>query len=318
LLFLTLACIVCLLPFINKAFHTDDPLFIWSAKQIQAHPLDPFGFQVAWITTTKPMYKETKNPPLACYYLALAGTLFGWTEPSLHLALLVPAVAVVWGTFRLAKHYGCHPTLAALVTLTMPVFLLCSSTLMCDTIMLAFWVWALVFWEEGLAAKRMALLCLAGLLIGLAALTKYFAISLVPLLLVYSVAREKKIGASMIALAIPVGINDQLLGILLFAIRSEPWTGGKPLRQRWPRFPGKELSNRPGSGVLNLPGVFRRLSCDRAVFPPTFVELADSHPVPGPATGSGSTALLSKDNRPVQAGGRRACSNRLDSSVCML
>ena len=28
--------LACLAPFVHKAFHIDDPLFIWSAKQIQA------------------------------------------------------------------------------------------------------------------------------------------------------------------------------------------------------------------------------------------------------------------------------------------
>jgi len=213
MLLLALACVACLLPFINKAFNIDDPLFIWCAKHIQSHPLDPSGFDVIWSQTAKPMYKETKNPPLACYYLALAGTLGGWSEPVLHLAFLLPAVAVVAGTYQLAQRFCSQPVLAALVTLAAPVFLISSSSVMCDTMMLAFWVWALVFWEEGLDSKRMGLLCLAGLLIGLGALTKYFAISLVPLLLVYSFLRQRRPGSWMLPLTIPLGI---MAGYLVF------------------------------------------------------------------------------------------------------
>jgi 4-amino-4-deoxy-L-arabinose transferase-like glycosyltransferase len=211
---LALACMACLLPFINKAFHIDDPLFIWSAKQIQAHPFDPFGFEVIWGPKPEPMYKESKNPPLACYYMALAGTLLGWSEPALHLVFLLPAVAVIWGTFRLAQHFCSRPALAALVTLAAPVFLISSSSVMCDTMMLAFWVWALVFWEEGLDSKRLGLLCLAGLLIGLGALTKYFAISLVPLLLVYSLVRRGRLGAGVLCLGIPLGIMAAYLTVM--------------------------------------------------------------------------------------------------------
>lgn len=213
ILVLVLACMACLLPFVNKAFHIDDPLFIWCAKQIQSHPLDPFGFDVIWGQTSKPMFKETKNPPLACYYLALAGTLFGWSEPALHLAFLLPAVAVVVGTYQLARRFCSQPVLAGLLTLAAPVFLISSSSVMCDTTMLAFWVWALVFWEEGLDRRRMALLCLAGLLIGLGFLTKYFAISLVPLLLVYSFLLHRRPGTWILPLAIPLGI---MAGYLLF------------------------------------------------------------------------------------------------------
>jgi hypothetical protein len=55
---------------------------------------------------------------------------------------------------------------------------------MCDTIMLAFWVWAIVCWRRGL--ERPGWLYVAGGLISLCALTKYFGVSLLPLLLVYT------------------------------------------------------------------------------------------------------------------------------------
>jgi 4-amino-4-deoxy-L-arabinose transferase-like glycosyltransferase len=212
-LLLSAACAICLLPFVFKAFHIDDPLFLWSARQIRAHPGDPFGFDVNWENTPIPMVKETKNPPLTCYYLALAGTLFGWSEPALHLAFFVPALAVILGTYRLAQSYCACPTLAALVAMATPAFLISSTSLMCDTMMLAFWIWALVFWEEGIAGQHLGQLCLAGLFVGLGFLTKYFAISLLPLLLVYSLLRRKSLGVWVLPLLIPVAIMG---GYLLF------------------------------------------------------------------------------------------------------
>ena len=83
LLILCGATIVCLIPWINKAFCIDDPLFLWSAAQIQAHPLDFYGCDVNWYSTAQPLYDVTKNPPLACYYLALAAAVLGWNEPAL-------------------------------------------------------------------------------------------------------------------------------------------------------------------------------------------------------------------------------------------
>ncbi|MGO8764389.1 MAG: ArnT family glycosyltransferase [Limisphaerales bacterium] len=139
-----------LLPFCAKPFNLDDPLFIWVAKQIQAHPADPFGFTVNWGLTAIPMWKATENPPLACYYLALAGGLLGWSEVALHLAFILPAVGVVLGTHRLARHFCGSPMLAALAALCTPVFMISSLTLMSDVLMLAFWVWAVIFWVEGL------------------------------------------------------------------------------------------------------------------------------------------------------------------------
>ena len=56
---------------------------------------------------------------------------------------------------------------------------------MCDVLMLAFWVWAVVFWVEGMERDDFWRLPAAGLLIALAALTKYFGACLIPLLAVY-------------------------------------------------------------------------------------------------------------------------------------
>ena len=50
---LAAACIVvgCLVPFLGKAFHVDDPLFLWTARQIIEKPGDFFGTTVNWLGT---------------------------------------------------------------------------------------------------------------------------------------------------------------------------------------------------------------------------------------------------------------------------
>jgi 4-amino-4-deoxy-L-arabinose transferase-like glycosyltransferase len=203
-LVLSLASVMCLAPFAGKAFHIDDPLFVWTAQHIRERPGDFYGFWVNWYFESKPMSEVTKNPPLACYYLCLVGTVFGWGEIPLHLALVLPAIGMLWGTYRLAESLGSRPLLGAFVTLLTPAFLISGTTVMCDTILGVFWVWALVFWERAERQARPGLMLLSGILIGLAALTKYFGISLVPLLLVYSLASKQKLGRSLIGLAIPI------------------------------------------------------------------------------------------------------------------
>ena len=201
---LTLLVLLALGPFLAKPLNVDDPLFVWAAKRITMHPADPYGFNVNWYGTSMPMWATTKNPPLACYYLALAGTGLGWSEVALHAAMLLPAIAAVLGTYRLARHFCDHPGLAAVVTLLSPVFLISSSTLMCDTMMLAFWIWATVWWVEGLKKNDVLRLVGSGVLIALAALTKYYGICLVPLLLVHALWDRRKMGAWLWCLAIPV------------------------------------------------------------------------------------------------------------------
>jgi 4-amino-4-deoxy-L-arabinose transferase-like glycosyltransferase len=202
---LTGACLACFLAFVHKAFHMDDPLFLWTAKQIHAHPMDFYGFRVNWYLWDMPMAEVTKNPPLASYYIALVALIGGWSESTLHLGLILPALGVVWGTYCLASDFGVKPLPAALATLATPAFLVCSTTVMSDTLMVCFWVWALVAWNQGLSRHQARILFLAGLLIALAGLTKYFGFSLVPLLSIYALLKTKKIGIWLLALLVPVG-----------------------------------------------------------------------------------------------------------------
>jgi 4-amino-4-deoxy-L-arabinose transferase-like glycosyltransferase len=187
---LTLVTLACLLPFLGKAFHMDDPLFIWTAKHIQSHPLDFYGFNVNWSFRERPMVEQTQNPPLAAYCLALVATVLGWSERALHFGFLFPAIALVLGTWRLAIRLCAHPFVAALAIIAMPVFLLSSTSVMCDTLMSALWVWAMCFWIDGLDSKRPARLWLAAALIAACALTKYFGAALIPLLAVYSLLQK--------------------------------------------------------------------------------------------------------------------------------
>lgn len=178
--------VLSLLPFSTKPFNIDDPLFLWSAHQIVKHPLDPYAFQVNWYRTYLPMWRETKNPPLGCYYVAAMAQLVGWSEVGLHLAFLAPALAVILGTYRLALRFTRLPLLAAIATLLTPAFLACSTSIMCDVLMLAFWIWAAILWLEGFDSERSRYLLASSILIAFAVMTKYFAVALIPLLAVYS------------------------------------------------------------------------------------------------------------------------------------
>jgi 4-amino-4-deoxy-L-arabinose transferase-like glycosyltransferase len=150
------------------------------------------------------MWEVTQNPPLACYYLAVAAGVLGWNEIALHAALLLPALAVILGTHRLARSFCGRPMFAAFVTLFAPAFLVSSTTVMCDVLMLAFWVWSVVFWVEGTRRDSPWQLSGAALLIALAALTKYYGACLVPLLAAFSVIRNCRLGSWSACLLIPL------------------------------------------------------------------------------------------------------------------
>jgi 4-amino-4-deoxy-L-arabinose transferase-like glycosyltransferase len=201
---LAAAALACLLPFSSKAFNVDDTLFIDVARQITKHPLDPFGFRVNWFLDSVPIAYETKNPPLASYFIAAVASLIGWSERALHLAFLLPALAAVLGTYRLAQRFTKSPLLAAALTLLAPVFLVSATSVMCDTMTLALWIWAIIFWMEGLAPERPSYLATSASLITLCSLTKYFGIALIPLLAAYALLRHRRLGKWAWYLLIPL------------------------------------------------------------------------------------------------------------------
>jgi 4-amino-4-deoxy-L-arabinose transferase-like glycosyltransferase len=208
-LIVTLALtLLCLLPFINKAFHIDEPLFLWTAQQIVHSPTNFYGFDVNWSGTAIPMSQEMKNPPLTSYYQALVGRLAGFREATMHLAFLPFAMATVAAVVLLARRFTGSGLWAGILLIASPAFLVSASSIMSDVMMLALWTWAILLWVWGLDRKSPALLLAAGILVSCAALTKYPAISLIPLLLAYGLLRRRMWPWQGIALLVPVAARS--------------------------------------------------------------------------------------------------------------
>src|ERR1039457_6086663 len=163
-------------PFLNKAVHIDDSLFVWTAEQILKHPGDFYGFDVNWYGTTDPMASVHCNPPTTSYFFAA-------------------------GIFQLAKLWCDRPLLATFIAMSTPVFLVSATTLMCAVPMLAVWIWAVVFWERALKNGNAFYFLTAGLLAGLAVLTKYSALTLLPIL---GVLRKRNLGGWLLWLLLPL------------------------------------------------------------------------------------------------------------------
>ena len=201
---LSFVTVLLVAPFAGKAFHIDDPMYLWTAKRILQSPLDFYGFKVNWYGIEEPMSTVMKNPPLVSYYLALAGLLFGWGEIAMHLAMIVPAVLVVLGIFFLARLLCRSPVEAALISLLTPVFLVSANTVMCDVFMLSFWVWAVLLWVVGLEKNRYSYLAISAFLTVAAALSKYPGVALIPLLFAYSLFKKRRLGSWALFFAIPI------------------------------------------------------------------------------------------------------------------
>jgi len=195
--------------YLCKAYNIDDPLTVWTAQQIAAHPADFYGFDVNWYGTVEPMLRIDLNPPGAAYYLTLFGVLFNWHESAAHIAIALAAVALILGIYFLARQIcgrqiNGQPLTAAVFALVCPGVFVSMGTVMTDLPMTALWVWAMALWLQGLEDDKPNLNAAAGLLTGLAVLVKYFALSLVPLLFVYTLFSRRK--SRLIWLLIPVAI----------------------------------------------------------------------------------------------------------------
>ena len=206
--------IVVLLPFLGKALHIDDPLFVWSAQQIHRSPLDFYGFDVNWYGHPEPMADVTQNPPGASYFLALSAMVLGWSETALHGAFLIPALAVTIGTMFLARRFCSRPLLAGVCVIATPVFMMSGTVLTSDLVMLAFWTWAIELWLRGHEQRSPIVFAGSALLVAAAALTKYFAVALIPLLLVDAWVRGRR--RAMIWMVLPAVV----LGLYELATRS--------------------------------------------------------------------------------------------------
>lgn len=193
-----------LLPFIGKAFYIDDPLYIWGARHIASDPLDFYGFDLNWYGCPQSMSKTMLNPPLTSYYLAIVGSLFGWSEISLHLGMLVAHVLTAVGIYRLACQLTLYPVIASFAAVLTPVFLVSSTQVMCDVMTLGFLVWSMSLWIDGVRKECWGRLLAGAVLASFCGLTKYFGASVVPLLLLYSILARPKQWIAYMLVAIPI------------------------------------------------------------------------------------------------------------------
>jgi 4-amino-4-deoxy-L-arabinose transferase-like glycosyltransferase len=237
--------IVLLLFFVNKAYHIDDILFVWVTEQIEQAPLDFYGFKVDYGHHAPPIYEVFHNPPAVSYYLAVFAAIFGGGEAVYHGAMLLPIALTVLGMYLLARDLTPAPVSVTVLAALTPAFMLSASTLMADVPLLGFYVWAIYCWRRGITAPSAAWLAGAGVLAGMAALTKYYGLTLLPLLLADGLLRRRRPGAWIFVLLIPIAMTAlfelwtySLYGIVtLFDARavaaSGKWRIGEVSTTRW-------------------------------------------------------------------------------------
>jgi hypothetical protein len=145
----------CLLPYLNKAFTIDDPIFLLQAQQIRKEPLHPMALYICWVedTVCGPVARIMPGNLLMSYYLLPVASRAD-PEWLAHLMQIIALWCGIAATVSLAFRFG-FGTFAAcaaglLVAATPPVLAMASSA-MPDILAMSLGVIGierLVAWEE--------------------------------------------------------------------------------------------------------------------------------------------------------------------------
>ena len=132
---------VLLLPFLNKPFTIDDPIFLGAAQHVLADPLHPADFEQVWNAGDRQKLSEYwLGGTLPAYVLAPVAAL-GSREWIAHLYQLLLLCLFLWAAVDFAHRLGCDRMQAGAVGLLIasnPVTLAMSATCMPDIMAAAF------------------------------------------------------------------------------------------------------------------------------------------------------------------------------------
>lgn len=204
---LMLALILIQLPFIVwMPFHVDDPVFIHTARQIDADPLLPMNHPVIFEGRLFPNHLSYSHPPLACYYLWLLEKIsFGYFEAAAHAGFLIFWLLFTLAVWKLAVLAGVPPMAAALLAALSPGVWVSSHTVMMDLPALALGTAGLAAALNGLQTDRRRLVWLGGWLVALGCLMSYSTgFHLLPAA-VYALVR-RRFWRNLLPLALPAGL----------------------------------------------------------------------------------------------------------------
>jgi hypothetical protein len=183
----------------------DDTAYLAVARQIAAHPLDPYGFDQFWYDRPQPA-NEVLAPPVLPYWLGLGIAIFGGNIVALKLWLFPIALLLTVSLRELLSRFASGVETPVLVGLALSPEVLPGFNFMLDVPELALAMAAMAVMLRALARDSLSLAGLAGALAGLAAQTKYTGLIVPPLLL----------GAGLIRRRLLIGVLAAGVAAVLF------------------------------------------------------------------------------------------------------
>lgn len=190
-LFLAAVALLLTAPFINEAFHWDDPDFINAARVQAQNPAQFHLLDYSYRGRFFPLFM-LRHPPLLSLYLSLFIRVAGdISEPLFHAAYLIFPVIGAVSMYSLGRRFTKDPMVAALLLVFTPGFLVMSHTIMGNLPGLSLWLAASALFIWGVDSDSGKLLWTAGGAMALAVMTFAQALALPPLLLFYALIKRK-------------------------------------------------------------------------------------------------------------------------------
>lgn len=175
---------------INKPVHIDDMHYVEAAKYVLEHPLRPFCNTINWKLAPDLAYRDNINPPLYVYVQAAWMWCFGPSIRGLHVLASLFVLLAAAATYAVARRFTGQPMLATALCMLSPT-LIPVANLMLDVPAMAIGIASIAAFMRGVAAANHRWSALGGVLVGLATMTKYNSVVLLPLLGLYALWRRR-------------------------------------------------------------------------------------------------------------------------------
>ena len=173
-----------------KPLTMDDSAYFAYARQIAAHPLDPYGFQIFWAQWPEPA-NWLLAPPVIPYWWAIAIKFFGPSVIIWKLWLLPWIAAFVFAVHALLRRFS--PAVAmpmTVFTAFAPVYLP-AINYMLDVPALGLGLLALTVAMRAIDRRSIGLILLAGVMFGVSLQTKYTVATLPAVAALYGFSRQR-------------------------------------------------------------------------------------------------------------------------------
>jgi hypothetical protein len=195
---LLVALVLVQVPWLTRPVHYDEANFLTLARGAVADPWRPHAISINWQGTRERAFDVLSNPPGIAWWLA---PVQGLPIPAQRAWMLAWLPVALFGALKLGRRFARDPERGAMVLLTAPVVLLATPSLLPDAPLYALTLAGVGGFVDAVDRERPAFGW--ALLAGCAALFRYSALPLGPLLAVYALGRGRAPWAGLVAFVPP-------------------------------------------------------------------------------------------------------------------